>query len=246
MRYIVFILLSCLVNYIPSSFAVDLHVVTENSYPIQYRDRSNGKIIGPTTELIKDILAAAHLSYDIKMYPWARAYEMALNKPNVLIFSIARTKLRESKFKWIGSLMKLNYALYGLNTFPTPNKISLMALNQYRIGVVRASALHQYLKAYGITNFYLVSNGEQNINKLLSNRVDLITANSTSFQLSCLHMQVDCSKTKIVYPLEEPSTELYFAVSNTTDDAIVNKLKQAYNQVMHKNNNNISHYLAKP
>ena len=50
----------------------------------------------------KTLQAAQLRDYQIRLYPWARAYDMALKEPNVLIFLIARTSARETQFKWAG------------------------------------------------------------------------------------------------------------------------------------------------
>ena len=44
---------------------------------------------------------------DIKIQLWAKTYETALKEPNIIIFSITRTPLREDKFYWLNpSVMK--------------------------------------------------------------------------------------------------------------------------------------------
>ncbi|WP_407644451.1 transporter substrate-binding domain-containing protein [Dongshaea marina] len=42
---------------------------------------------------------------DIKVYPWARAYNDALKGPNKVVFATTRTKEREKLFKWAGPIV---------------------------------------------------------------------------------------------------------------------------------------------
>ncbi len=158
--------------------AIKVNVVTEDAYPFQYI--KNNKIVGPTTDLVKKLLTEAHVDYEINMYPWARAYNLALSKPNTIIYSIARTKEREDKFLWIGSLMQLKYALYGLEN----------------ITISPTAAI-----------------------------------NETSFQMVCLHLKFNCNKVTMKYPLPEPSTHLWVAISKNSDPQLVRNIQAAFDRV---------------
>ena len=64
------------------------------------------------TEVVKKILKRAKLDYKLGIYPWARAYQMALDAPNVLIYSIARNDKRETLFKWVCVIAPCHGYLY--------------------------------------------------------------------------------------------------------------------------------------
>ena len=49
---------------------------------------------------------------DIAFLPWARAYNLALNNKNVLLFSTTRTEAREALFKGVGPILKSNFVLF--------------------------------------------------------------------------------------------------------------------------------------
>ncbi len=210
--------------------ATEINVVTEDAYPLQYADK--GEVKGPATDLIKLILEDAGLSYALNIKPWARAYKEALNTENTLIYSMARTEARESKFKWVGSIMEINYFLVGLKNLKLPEPITLASLKHLPIGAVRNSATHHYLIDQGFDNIYLVSHPKQSINMLKLGRIKLFPANYDSFQLSCLSLQVDCHDITPILKLEKPSTSLYFAFSQKTDDKVVEKVKASYKKVM--------------
>lgn len=227
--YCVFLFITCVSL---STIADDNHisVVTEQAYPLQYSE--NNKVVGEATELVHAVLKASNVDYDISLLPWARAYQRALSEPNTLIYSIARTEQREQKFKWIGTVTTLDYFLVALDTLELEQPITLDSLKKLKIGVRRNSATHQYLEKQGFNNLYLVSNPGQNINMLNSKRIDLFPANYTHFKQSCLRLAVDCENLRPVFKLEGVSTSLYFAFSNATDDALVDRVRQAYLQVM--------------
>ena len=76
-----------------------LNFVTE-SYP-PYNFKSQGMLKGIAVDLL---LAATQKSAfslslnDIRLLPWPRAYKMAEEGPNIVLFSTTRTEQRETKF----------------------------------------------------------------------------------------------------------------------------------------------------
>lgn len=213
-----------------SDQTLKIRVVTEDTFPIQYLE--NGKILGPSTELVKAVLDEANIPYTIEVLPWARAYNVALTQPNTMIYSLARTAQRETLFQWIGSVMRLNYYLVGMESLKLHQPITLDSLKKLRIGVIRDSATEQHLIALGFENLYLVSKPSQSINMLKLGRIDLFPTNYSSFQFSCLYMKVDCQQIKPLYHLDKLTASLFFALSNQTDSEVVEKIKAAYQVVM--------------
>lgn len=67
-------------------YSVPIDIVTEESPPLQYF--VNGKLDGRTTRIVKAVLEQAGLDGEFRVYPWARAYNIALNSKNTLIYSI--------------------------------------------------------------------------------------------------------------------------------------------------------------
>jgi polar amino acid transport system substrate-binding protein len=209
-----------------------ISVVTEDAYPVQYLYKN--EIMGPATELVHAVLETAEFDYDIQTYPWARAYERATTQKNTLIYSIARTPEREKQFKWVGSIIKLEYHMVGLNELDLPKPITLEALKKLKVGALRSSVTHKYLQSKGFKNIYLLSKPEQSINLLRSGRIDLFPISYSSFQLYCLKLRIDCQQLSSIFKLEKLSTSLYMAFSKSTDDKIVARAKAAYQKVMYQ------------
>lgn len=210
--------------------AEKIKVVTEDAYPVQYQYKN--EVVGPAAQLVNLVLTEAGLEYEQRILPWARAYKEAQSQQNTLIYSIARTKEREGLFHWVGSIMDLDYYLMGLESLNLPKNFTFETLKKLRIGTIRNSATEQYLLANGFKNLSSVNLPEQNISMLKKGRIDLFPANIASFQLSCLHIKVNCEQIQPIFNLKQPSTALYMALSLQTDIAIVNKVQKAYQRVM--------------
>ncbi|GHE95560.1 substrate-binding periplasmic protein [Thalassotalea profundi] len=213
-----------------TSDVIKIKVVTEESYPLQYSE--NGKIIGPATTLVEQVLNAANISYEIEIMPWARAYRVALNEPNVLIYSLAKTPKRTNEFKWVGEIMALEYYLYGSVDSHVNQQTTLEELKEYRIGTIRDSAVFQYLNRNNFKNLSVTVKGMQNIMLLNAKRIDLFPANKSTFKESCLEHALNCKNIVPVYKLDMPAINLFMAFSQLTDDALVEKARDGYNQVI--------------
>ena len=179
----------------------------------------------------------AGFTYSIDVLPWARAYHLALNEPNTLIYSLAKTPARAEQFKWVGEIMALDYYLYGAIDSEVNAQTSLEKLKQYKIGTVRDSAVYQYLIKNDFKHLTTVVQGKQNLLLFEQNRIDLFPANKSTFQVICLQEAFNCRNIKPVYKLDISSIDLYMAFSQSTDNAIVEKVRAGYQAVIQKQHN---------
>lgn len=65
-------------------------IVTEELPPYNFTDQ--GTLTGLSTEVVQAVLHQLDLNARFQVMPWARAYELAQSAPNVLIYSITRTR----------------------------------------------------------------------------------------------------------------------------------------------------------
>lgn len=150
-----------------------LRIVTEEMPP--YNMTEDGRVIGLSTEVVEAVLKEVGLDAPIQSMPWARAYDIALNTENVLIYSITRLPEREKLFKWIGVVAPMEWALWAQTSRP----VALSHLNdakKYQIASVNADAGEQYLLARGFTvGVNLQPGNKQDVGyeKLRLGRVDL-------------------------------------------------------------------------
>lgn len=232
--FYLFIFVIILIFFEREAIAETIHikVVTEEAYKSQYME--NGVISGPATKLVRKVLDTANIEYTIEVLPWARAYHLATTEPNVLIYSIAKTKVRANEFKWIGRIMALDYYLYGSKQLPVRQTTPIDIIKQLRVGSVRDSAMYQYFKAENFKHITTVVHGKQNFSLHKLKRIDLFPANKSSFEVICIQLSLDCSLLKPLYKLDVSPLGLYMAFSNATSDKIVDKVKLSYQRVIEK------------
>ncbi|WDE08919.1 transporter substrate-binding domain-containing protein [Thalassomonas viridans] len=162
-----------------------IEVVTESWEPYSYL-LPDGSVGGMATDKVRRILDKTGFEYSIRLYPWARAYRTALNKKNVLIYSIYRTKEREAKFQWLCPFLPTEpiYA-HALSSRDDINVSTLGDMKKYLIGIAREEYVYQYLVEQGFkdrlhtdtTPTYDIS-----LLKLVNNRVNLIIGTGHSIE----------------------------------------------------------------
>ena len=126
--------------------------------------------------------------------------------------------------------MSLDYYLFGLTARQKSEE-----KRSSRIGAVRGSVAQEYLENNGYKNLQIVSHPKQNIQMLLSERIDYIPANAASFYSACKRFELTCDQIVPTHKLDMPATDLYFAFSKNTDVNLVIKVKAAYQRVVDQN-----------
>ncbi|MDE1462668.1 substrate-binding periplasmic protein [Spartinivicinus poritis] len=221
-QLIIFILLASLSIV---AFCQEVHIVTEDFPP--YNFEKSGKIEGMSTEILLAVLEEAELKPQISIYPWARAYDLALNTKNFMIYSIARIPERENLFQWVGAIAPYKTSLYKLQERTDINIQSLEDAKRYSIGCSISDVITTYLEKQGFSDLKIVSNDTQNLRKLLLGRVDLIAFDEASFVYNIKKEGLTIRKYTRVYRLEDLSDELYIAFNKDSDTTLVKKVRNA-------------------
>jgi polar amino acid transport system substrate-binding protein len=212
---------------IQPALSAELTILTENLPPLNYVD--NGVLVGPSVDTVKEIQRRVGSQDEIKVYPWARAYKMALEEENVVLFGMTHTEVRHEQFKWIGPLATKRDILVAnkgsgiqINSLEDAKKVK-------RIGTLRDDTRERLLKSQGFTNLEPVSDEQMNAQKLVLGRIDLWTYKIPGLRTVCDLAGVDSKEMEEVYSLREINVDIAF--SKKTSDAIVQKWKNAFNEM---------------
>ena len=217
------------------AFAVeDIRIVTEELPP--YNMTQDGRLTGMSTEVVQAVLKEMGVSAPIQSMPWARAYDMALNAENVLIYSITRTPQREKLFKWVGNIAPVHWYLFA-NPGTAIRLDTLNDARKYQIATVKEDAGEQYLLSQGFLigkNLQSSNKYQYNYDKLKLGRVDLWI----SIELTALYLmrQAGDNPEKVaVRALKLPALDgehgLNMAFSLKTPDALVERFRKALQTV---------------
>lgn len=206
-------------------------IVSENFRPYNYIH--NGEFTGPATEIIREILKELEIEeYEIQVYPWARAYQLALEKENVLIFSIARIPQRENLFKWIGQIETIELGIVKLKSDTSVVIDSIQDIDKYRSALFLESPLEHYLDSKEIPITYRVGNYHSTVQMLVHGRVDLIPTSTSGFLEVAAKLGYDKDMFEVAYRFTDLEKGLWAAFSKSTADSVVEIFINAYNNVM--------------
>ena len=226
MKRVVLLLLS--IVFSANHWADELIILTENNRPYSYREA--GEIKGFSTELVKAMVDVTGV--DVKyfvLYPWARAYKMAQEEKNVLLYSVTRRPDREALFKWVGPIASNRKYLFRLAARNDIQVSNLEDAKNYVVGVVRDSSLAEQLLDMGFvngSNLDLVADKTLNTRRMYAKRVDLIANTELGMRNQMRLLGFDYSDLTIAFELPE-SADYYLAFNLDTPDEIVKQFQQA-------------------
>jgi len=223
------LLLALLVLLGPGVEAATVRAVTEET---SFTWSIDGRVNGPATAVVKRTLAEAGIDdYQVELYPWARAYDLALREPGVLIYLIARTPAREAQFQWVGEVLRLRYYFYRL---ANRNDVQIERLDDaraYRLGVMRDDVRQQYLQGLGFQRLVVSGQQKDNFSRLLSGQVDALLLPERDASHFCAEAGSACPGLQRLAALEELDTPLYMAFSPTTPVPLVERLRAAFGKL---------------
>ncbi|MGD8992925.1 MAG: ABC transporter substrate-binding protein [Desulfobacterales bacterium] len=211
-----------------SVLSAELTILTENLPPLNYVD--NGVLVGPSVEIVREIQRRVGSEAEIQVYPWARAYKMALEDENVILFGMTYTKVRHDKFKWVGPLATKRDILVAQKGSGIKIKDLEDAKKVKRIGTLRDDTRGRLLQSQGFTNLEPVSDEQLNAKKLALGRIDLWAYKIPGLRTVCDLAGVDHTSFEEVYHLRE--IDLMIAFSKKTSDSIVQKWKSAFDEMV--------------
>lgn len=230
---IIYLLCSLIYALTVCAYSQSIEVVTEQYPPYNYKE--NGQLKGISTEIVQAVLKEAGLTANIKLYPWARAYKLAKEKENVLIYSISRTPHREKLFKWVGVIAHIDFYIFALKERTDIQIDQLEDAKKYNVGVVRKDALEQFFTSKGFSNVNKSISNKAVMEMLFAKRVDLwpISEFAASYLLKVnKHALYEVKK---VHHLKDFSSgKLYMAFGPKTSDSVVTQFKLALASIKEK------------
>lgn len=206
------------------SWSEELKILTEDLPPLNFVE--NGNLVGPSVEIVREIQRRVGSIDPIHVYPWARAYKIALEKKNIVLFGTTQTEQRQDLFKWVGPLAVKRDVLIARKG----STISIHSLEDAkkvkRIGTLRDDTRQYFLSERGFSNLDPVSDDKQNAQKLALGRIDLWAYKVPGMVTVCRLAGVDSEEFVEVLHLRQ--VEVSIAFSSQTPDAIVARWNDAF------------------
>ena len=208
---------------VSGGWAQELTIVSEDNPPFNYTQ--DGYFTGSSTEVVREIMRRLNVTSEIQVMTWARAYQLALTSPNVVLFSTARTPERENLFHWVGPIYKVRFGFYARKG----SRIVLTCLADAKkvnaIATYKDDVREQLLKTMGFTNLDSSKSPVSNIKKLLAGRVDLWLYSNLGVPLVAGQIGIDPAAVELVLPFKDVNA--YIAISRSSSRAVVDQWQSA-------------------
>lgn len=149
----------------------ELLLTTENYPPFNMQDDGTRRIVGISTDLVREIMKRAKVRYRMQFLPWQRAYAKALQGADTCVFSTTETDERLPKFKWVGPLVRNDWIFFGRSDSAIEIG-SLEEARQHTVGGYKGDAVALFLEEQGF-DLDLASHDHLNPDKLAAGRFDL-------------------------------------------------------------------------
>lgn len=222
------IILIILISLGFTCYGEEIQVITEHSPPGEYIDET-GRVTGPTAEMVRELMRRLNLSGDIKIYPWERAYSMALTKRRVALFETTRTEERENLFKWVGPIKRIRWGLYAKKDLKIRLKILEEAKKVETICAYLGDSKGDYLKKQGFTNLYQPVKQIQCLRMLMRGRVTLWISSDIGHRPLLKEAGVDPSELELIYVMG--TKYLYIAFSKDTPNEIIKSWQKTLDEM---------------
>lgn len=211
----------CLV--LPSTAtAQSLDIISDPYPPLGYVE--DGEIVGFTVDLIKMLLKRTGIEGRFAMYPWARAYKMAQQEKDVLIYQLTWTEERARLFQLVGPLYHATDSLWKLQKRTDIVVHNLDDAKQYRVGTVRDYYTHRYLLKHGFEEektLEPVFDDDMNVKKLAAGRIDLMFLDELVFNYRVKNLGFKRDDFEIAFQVV--SHDEYLAFSRQTSPDVVSR-----------------------
>jgi polar amino acid transport system substrate-binding protein len=209
-----------------------LQVMTEEYPPYNYQE--GGELLGLSVEIMEEIFnrtASGYSRSDIALLPWARGYNLTLQRSGHALFSTTRTPDREDLFKWVGPFV--------------PTVVGLIAKKSRNLNIETVQDLGGLadwggqgrcraapLQARGVPDDRIeaVLSNDQNFRKLIAGRVDAISYETRVTRWALQTRDVALDEYETVYELDRG--ELYLALHHQTPDDLVDLLQSVFDTMV--------------
>ena len=203
-------------------------LVTEIIEPFQMM--VDERLTGSNVELLRDIYKRADLIFpEIEVYPWVRAYDIAKNTPNTLIFAMVRTQWREPDFVWVGHMATTKYYLYKLRSNDSVALANIQDARKFVLAVVKEAFAHEYFvsKGYVAGENFLTLSDYDTIEKLFFNgKLDLMVSSERFMHFQAGKHGYDASLVEPAFALDELTVDYYLAAHPKTDKTLIEALRR--------------------
>lgn len=179
------------------------------------------KLVGVTVDSLKTMWSFLEIDEQpVTIVPWARGYQLALDRPNTALFTMSRTASREKLFKWVGPVFHSTQVLMAKKSsnFQFEN---LGQVFYHKVAAVRGDISDITLTQIGFPDYnkVKVTHLEQAFHMLASERVDMIVVSLHGFAYLAKHLEINNNDYENVWQINK--TGSFIAFHHDTPESVI-------------------------
>jgi polar amino acid transport system substrate-binding protein len=213
--------------------ANQLRFVAEDLPPFHFYD-ANKEPTGALVDVIKALMTRTNLSGSIELMPFARSYNLALQKQNTFMMSLMKSDDRKDDFQWVGQIYKSKAFLVGLGSRSDININSLEEAKSFVVGTIRGYHSEEYLKKAGFSdhnNLHLSVNYKHMWSMLFGKHIDFILTNYVAIDREMKSIGFNKKDIKTFVELHDFPGDLFISTGLITPNKTVVVLSEALKQI---------------
>ena len=232
---IIFVAAGLIARPVLAQKITNIQVIAPAFAPLQMMvdEKPQGYVVDLARELVNMVSDKGGIrATEVKIFPWRRAIKMATAKPNVLMFSISRTKKRESQYEWVGEVSPYEIYFFKLAKHRDISLKSLTDLggSSLRVGVQASSNTEELLIRQGLkkgSNYVTYSHFRLGIKMLFNNRFAMLPLTSFVARANICRQGYAADQIEPVIRVDSLSKPLWMVFSQGTDGKIVERFQNA-------------------
>lgn len=208
-------------------------LLTEEIKPLSFLEADKAR--GIAIDILNELFERAGSNQNANLaefYPWARSYYIAQRERQNILFLTARTKNRETLFKWVGPVFTDRPEAFALRS----RKIKINEVEDflnYTISTYINDYQEELVLELGVPleNLDRVTNSDSRLKKVYSERSDIAFMNKIAFLNFIKRENINENVFESIYKLD--GINLCFAFSSDTPDWVIEKFQKIL-EVLHK------------
>ncbi|HEX7675126.1 MAG TPA: transporter substrate-binding domain-containing protein [Bdellovibrio sp.] len=221
-----------------------LQIVTADFPPCSYQ--LDGRPSGVMTDIMREVLkelardgrSPSLANVKIEYFPWKRAFKMATEGKNVLLYPVGISPEREKLLKWVGPQMSRNIWIYALKSNRKPNSMKKEDFKEQLVGITRGYSWEKDVVDLGAIPDEAVDDRTL-IRKIIGNRMSYIAMDELVLNYTLKLMSKDDPEIRKyqfqkVFPLNTNGSRTFgFAINSNPE--LMARFEAAYRKVERRN-----------
>ncbi|WP_028865624.1 substrate-binding periplasmic protein [Psychromonas aquimarina] len=188
--------------------------VTSSEPPTNYSYA--GSFTGTTTEIVKAVRDHLGWTKPIEVYPWSRAYRIALYTPDIVIFTAGKTEERKALgFTFIGPVSTRKHGVFTRADHQAAQP-ELIKSSQTPIAAMRSDWRSLLLEKQGNKVLNLAEHS-QGLQMLMRGRVDYWVSSDLEAPVIAKSLGYKAADIKMVWIIKESKSYMAFSPDSSTD-----------------------------